>query len=153
MAQMSEELIEQWADATAEIYNESLSGISLTRMPAAVAQYIELFAQSENLTFTREATPLDYFERHPFLAVSAILNNAEALEALTKISKKHWMRWLASPKLGTTSTKSRNPSWVLLRPTTKKTGKPSTATAKANRCALPRTGWLFWFLVPRAKRV
>ena len=24
MAQMSEELIEQWADATAEIYNESL---------------------------------------------------------------------------------------------------------------------------------
>ncbi|MGP4993007.1 hypothetical protein ACX5K5_01235 [Glutamicibacter bergerei] len=82
MAQMSEELIEQWADATAEIYNESLSGISLTRMPAAVAQYIDLFAQSENLTFTREATPLDYFERHPFVAISAILNNAEALEAL-----------------------------------------------------------------------
>ena len=82
MEQMSEELIEQWADATAEIYNESLSGISLPRMPAAVAQYIELFAQSENLTFTREATPLDYFERHPFLAISAILNNAEALEAL-----------------------------------------------------------------------
>ncbi|MGP9650587.1 hypothetical protein ACT3UD_12410 [Glutamicibacter sp. 287] len=82
MAQMSEELIEQWADATAEIYNESLSGISLTRLPGAVGQYIELFAQSEDLTFNRGATPLDYFERHPFLAVTAILNNDEALEAL-----------------------------------------------------------------------
>lgn len=82
MAQMSEELIEQWADATAEIYNESLTGINLSRLPEAVAQYVELFAQSEALTFNAEATPTDYFEQHPFLAVSAVLNSPDALEAL-----------------------------------------------------------------------
>lgn len=82
MAQMSEELIEQWADATAEIYNESLTGINLTRLPEAVAQYVELFAQSENLTFNGDATPTDYFDNHPFLAVTAVLNSPEAMEAL-----------------------------------------------------------------------
>ncbi|MGX1592405.1 hypothetical protein ACWICO_14880 [Glutamicibacter sp. NPDC055491] len=82
MAQMSEELIEQWADATAEIYNESLTGINLSRLPEAVAQYVDLFAQSETLTFNGEATPTDYFDNHPFLAVTAVLNSPEALEAL-----------------------------------------------------------------------
>lgn len=82
MAQMSEELIEQWADVTADIYNESLNGINLTRLSDAVAQYIDLFAKSEDLTFNREATPLDYFERHPFIAVSAILKTNDAVEAL-----------------------------------------------------------------------
>lgn len=82
MAMMSEELIEQWADATAEIYNESLTGINLSRLPEAVAQYVELFAQSENLTFNEEATPTDYFEHHPFVAVTAVLNSPEALEVL-----------------------------------------------------------------------
>lgn len=82
MAMMSEELIEQWADATAEIYNESLTGINLSRLPEAVAQYVELFAQSENLTFNEDATPTDYFEHHPFVAVTAVLNSPEALEVL-----------------------------------------------------------------------
>ena len=82
MAQMSEELIEQWADATAEIYNESLTGINLSRLPEAVAQYVELFAQSENLTFNEDATPTDYFEHHPFVAMTAVLNSPEALEVL-----------------------------------------------------------------------
>ncbi|KSU65527.1 MULTISPECIES: hypothetical protein [Micrococcaceae] len=82
MAKMSDELIEQWADATAEIYNESLTGINLSRLPEAVAQYVELFAQSENLTFNEEATPTDYFENHPFVAVTAVLNSPEALEVL-----------------------------------------------------------------------
>ncbi|MBF6672042.1 hypothetical protein [Glutamicibacter sp. FBE19] len=82
MAMMSEELIEQWADATAEIYNESLTGINLSRLPEAVAQYVELFAQSENLTFNEDATPTDYFEYHPFVAVTAVLNSPEALEVL-----------------------------------------------------------------------
>ncbi|WP_159613657.1 hypothetical protein [Glutamicibacter sp. JC586] len=82
MAMMSEELIEQWADATAEIYNESLTGINLSRLPEAVAQYVELFSQSENLTFNENATPTDYFEHHPFVAVTAVLNTPEALEAL-----------------------------------------------------------------------
>jgi len=82
MAMMSEELIEQWADATAEIYNESLTGINLSRLPEAVAQYVELFAQSENLTFNEDATPTDYFEHHPFAAVTAVLNSPEALEVL-----------------------------------------------------------------------
>lgn len=82
MAMMSEELIEQWADATAEIYNESLTGINLSRLPEAVAQYVELFAQSENLTFNESSNPTDYFEHHPFTAVSAVLNSPEALEVL-----------------------------------------------------------------------
>lgn len=82
MAMMSEELIEQWADATAEIYNESLTGINLSRLPEAVAQYVELFAQSENLTFNEDATPTDYFEHHPFVALTAVLNSPEALEVL-----------------------------------------------------------------------
>ena len=82
MAQMSEELIEQWADATAEIYNESLTGINLTRLPDAVAQYTDLFAQSEDLTFNEDATPTDYFEHHPFVAITAILNSPDALEVL-----------------------------------------------------------------------
>ncbi|GGL98991.1 hypothetical protein [Glutamicibacter protophormiae] len=82
MAQMSEELIEQWADATAEIYNESLTGINLTRLPEAVAQYTDLFAQSEDLTFNEDATPTDYFEHHPFVAITAILNSPDALEVL-----------------------------------------------------------------------
>lgn len=82
MAQMSEELIEQWADATAEIYNDSLTGINLSRLPEAVAQYVDLFAQSEDLTFNEDATPTDYFDKHPFLAVTAVLNSPEALEVL-----------------------------------------------------------------------
>ena len=82
MAQMSEELIEQWADATAEIYNESLTGINLTRLPDAVAQYTDLFAQSEDLTLNEGATPTDYFEHHPFVAITAILNSPDALEVL-----------------------------------------------------------------------
>lgn len=82
MAQMSEELIEQWADATAEIYNESLTGINLSRLPDAVAQYVDLFSQSEDLTFNADATPTDYFDNHPFLAVTAVLNNPEAMEVL-----------------------------------------------------------------------
>lgn len=82
MAQMSEELIEQWADATAEIYNESLTGINLTQLPNAVAQYTDLFAQSESLTFNEESTPTDFFEHHPFAAITAILNSPDALEVL-----------------------------------------------------------------------
>ena len=82
MAQMSEELIEQWADATAEIYNESLSGLNLSRLPEAVAQYIDLFAQSEDLVFNEQSSPTDFFEKHPFLAVTAILNSPEAVEVL-----------------------------------------------------------------------
>ncbi|MFJ2621289.1 hypothetical protein [Glutamicibacter sp. NPDC087344] len=82
MAHMSEELIEQWADATAEIYNESLTGINLTRLPDAVAQYADLFAQSEDLTFNEGSTPTDFFEHHPFVAITAILNNPDALEVL-----------------------------------------------------------------------
>ncbi|WP_313814659.1 hypothetical protein [Glutamicibacter sp.] len=82
MAQMSEELIEQWADATAEIYNESLTGINLSRLPDAVEQYIDLFSQSEDLTFNAESSPTDYFEHHPFSAVTAILNSPDALEVL-----------------------------------------------------------------------
>ena len=82
MAQTSEELIEQWADATAEIYNESLTGINLTRLESAVERYIDLFAQTEDLTFNPEVTPLDFFERHPFHAVSTILNLPEAQEVL-----------------------------------------------------------------------
>ncbi len=46
MAKMSDELIEQWADATAEIYNESLTGINLSRLPEAVAQYVELLRRA-----------------------------------------------------------------------------------------------------------
>lgn len=82
MAQMDAELIEQWADATAEIYNESLTGINLTRLSGAVNQYIELFTETEKLTFNPEVTPLDYFERHPYHAVSTILNMPEAQELL-----------------------------------------------------------------------
>lgn len=82
MAQMDAELIEQWADATAEIYNESLTGINLTRLAGAVNQYIELFTETEKLTFNPEVTPLDYFERHPYHAVSTILNMPEAQELL-----------------------------------------------------------------------
>lgn len=82
MAQMDAQLIEQWADATAEIYNESLTGINLTRLAGAVNQYIELFTETEKLTFNPEVTPLDYFERHPYHAVSTILNMPEAQELL-----------------------------------------------------------------------
>ncbi|WP_431710921.1 hypothetical protein [Glutamicibacter uratoxydans] len=82
MAQMGAELIEQWADVTAEIYNESLTGINLTRLEGAVDKYIELFAETENLTFNPDITPLDYFERHPFHAVTSILNMPEAQELL-----------------------------------------------------------------------
>ena len=82
MAIMSEELIEQWADATAEIYNASVSGLNLSRLPEAVEKYAELFEASEDKTFNAEATPLDYFEKHPFAAVTAILNSPEALEVL-----------------------------------------------------------------------
>ena len=82
MAQMSEELIEQWADATAEIYNDSLTGINLTRLPEAVEQYVDLFSQSEDLTFNEASSPMDFFERHPFSAITAILNSPDALEVL-----------------------------------------------------------------------
>lgn len=82
MAQMSEELIEQWADVTAEIYNESLTGIHLNRLEAVVERYIELFAETEKLSFNPEVTPLDFFERHPFHAISTILNMPEAQDLL-----------------------------------------------------------------------
>ncbi|MDR4534677.1 hypothetical protein [Glutamicibacter sp. PS] len=79
---MGEELIEAWADATAEIYNESVTGLNLTRLPVAVDQYIDLFARSEELTFNPESSPLHYFERHPHHAVSAILRTQEATDEL-----------------------------------------------------------------------
>lgn len=79
---MSEEIIEEWAEVTSRAYNDSLTGLDLSRLPAAVEAFIELYGQSKTLTFNAEHSPVDYFEEHPATAIASILDSAEALEFL-----------------------------------------------------------------------
>lgn len=81
-SQMNEATIEEWAEATAQAYNDSLTGLDLARVPKAVRAFIELYEQSKNLTFSSEHSPVDYFEEHPASAIGAILDTPGALELL-----------------------------------------------------------------------
>ncbi len=80
--QMTESIIEAWADATAQAYNDSLTGLDLSRVPAAVRAFIELYGQSKTLTFNTEYAPTDHFEEHPAVAIALILDTPEAVEQL-----------------------------------------------------------------------
>lgn len=80
--EMTEPIIEAWADSTAQVYNDSLTGLELSRVPAAVGAYIELYAQSKTLTFNPEYAPTDYFEEHPATAIALILDAPGAVELL-----------------------------------------------------------------------
>ncbi|MGL3807901.1 hypothetical protein ACSYDW_17625 [Paeniglutamicibacter sp. R2-26] len=79
---MSEEIIEEWAEATSRAYNDSLTGLDLARVPAAVEAFIELYEQSKSLTFNADFSPVDYFEEHPAAAIAGILDSSDALELL-----------------------------------------------------------------------
>ena len=80
--QMSEEIIEEWAEATSRAYNDSLTGLDLARVPSAVEAFIELYGQSKTLTFNADFSPVDYFEEHPATAIASILDSRDALELL-----------------------------------------------------------------------
>lgn len=80
--QMSEEIIEEWAEVTSRAYNDALTGLDLARLPAVVAAFIDLYGQSKALTFNAEFSPADYFEEHPAAAITSILDSREALELL-----------------------------------------------------------------------
>lgn len=80
--QMNEAIIEEWAEATAQAYNDSLSGLDLARVPKAVRAFIELYGQSKDMTFNSDYSPIDYFEEHPASAIGIILDTPEALELL-----------------------------------------------------------------------
>lgn len=80
--QMSEEIVEEWAEATSRAYNDSLTGLNFSRIPAAVESFISLYAQSKALTFNPEYSPIDYFEEHPATAIASILDSREAVEML-----------------------------------------------------------------------
>lgn len=80
--QMSEEIVEEWAEATSRAYNDSLTGLDLSRVPAAVEAFISLYAQSKALTFNAEYSPIDYFEEHPASAIASILDSREAVDLL-----------------------------------------------------------------------
>ncbi|GAA5225794.1 hypothetical protein [Paeniglutamicibacter antarcticus] len=80
--QMTESIIEAWADATAQAYNDSLTGLDLSRVLAAVRAFIELYGQSKTLTFNTEYAPTDHFEEHPAVAIALILDTPEAVEQL-----------------------------------------------------------------------
>lgn len=79
---MNEAIIEEWAEATAQAYNDSLTGLDLARVPKAVQAFIQLYAQSKDLGFNAEYSPVDYFEEHPATAIGMILDTPEALELL-----------------------------------------------------------------------
>ena len=81
-SQMNEAIIEEWAEATAQAYNDSLSGLDLARVPKAVRAFIDLYGQSRDMTFNAEYSPVDYFEEHPASAIGTILDTPEALELL-----------------------------------------------------------------------
>ena len=80
--QMSEEIVQEWAEATSRAYNDSLTGLHLSRIPSAVEAFISLYAQSKSLTFNPEYSPIDYFEEHPATAIASILDSREAIEML-----------------------------------------------------------------------
>jgi hypothetical protein len=80
--QMNEAIVEEWAEATAQAYNDSLSGLDVARVPHAVRTFIELYAQSKDMMFSGEYSPTDYFEEHPASAIGMILDTPEALELL-----------------------------------------------------------------------
>ena len=80
--QMNEAIIEGWAEATAQAYNDSLTGLDLARVPKAVRAFIGLYEKSKNMTFNTEYSPIDYFEEHPASAIGIILDTPEALELL-----------------------------------------------------------------------
>lgn len=80
--EMSEEVVEEWAEATSRAYNDSLTGLDLSRFPTAVAAFISLYEQSKSLTFNPEFSPVDYFEEHPATVVASILDSREAVDLL-----------------------------------------------------------------------
>lgn len=80
--QMSEEIIEEWAEVTSRAYNDSLTGLELSRVPAVVEAYIDLYEQSKSLTFNAEYSPADYFEEHPAKAIASILDSTDAVDLL-----------------------------------------------------------------------
>ena len=80
--QMSEEIIEEWAEVTSRAYNDALTGLELSRVPAVVAAFIDLYEQSKDLTFNADYSPADYFEEHPAKAIASILDSSDALELL-----------------------------------------------------------------------
>ncbi|MBP2388732.1 hypothetical protein [Paeniglutamicibacter kerguelensis] len=80
--QMTEEIVEEWAEATSRAYNDSLTGLDLARVPAAVEAFIDLYGQSKTLTFNADFSPVDYFEEHPATAIASILDSRDALELL-----------------------------------------------------------------------
>ena len=79
---MSEEIIEEWAEVTSRAYNDSLTGLDLSRLPAAVEAFIDLYGQSKTMTFNAEYSPVDYFEEHPAAVIASILDSRDALDLL-----------------------------------------------------------------------
>ena len=80
--QMTEEIIEAWANVTAQAYNDSLTGLELSRVPAAVRAFIELYSRSKTLTFNSEHSPTDDFAEHPAVAIALVLDTRGAVELL-----------------------------------------------------------------------
>lgn len=100
---MTEELVEEWAEATGAAFNDSLTGLAAERVSAAADRFIELYEQSKSLTFNPEFSPVDYFDEHPAAALAMMLDSPEALaeldddqeEALEGILEyaQAWVQW------------------------------------------------------------
>lgn len=79
---MTEELVEEWAEATSTAFNDSLTGLAAERVSGAANRFIELYEQSKALTFNPEFSPVDYFDEHPAAALGMIMDSPDALSQL-----------------------------------------------------------------------
>ena len=120
---MTEELVEEWAEATGAAFNDSLTGLAAERVSAAADRFIELYEQSKALTFNPEFSPVDYFDEHPAAALGMIMDSPDALsqldddqeEALEGILEyaEAWAQWEANkqPEPAEEDDEDELPTW------------------------------------------
>lgn len=120
---MTEELVEEWAEAASAALNDSLTGIAPERISSAINSFIELYEQSKKLTFNPEFSPVDYFDEHPAAVLGMIMDSPDSLsqlddeqeEALESILEyaEAWSQWEEGnqPELAEDDDEDELPSW------------------------------------------